>query len=542
MPKLKICISGRDFLVSLASIENSNPFNKGLLSKDSDYYDEEMKCLFFERNPDLFPMVLEYIRTGEVHLFGNFCGQVVQQELKFWGISEREIRICCWDRFRENDDKLTCFNVVKNALSWSQKLHEGSLLDGPREETRRKIRIFLQDPFSSVTAKLWASFMFMAICASVAIVCMETDEFFRSPALLTVPKINSNETNPKYKMYDTTDARLEIMIIDIALNAVFTVELLLWYMTFVNLRDCLMSFMTYVDFISISGTWMQYIIIFSYPRFRFVDDSIYFLFHLIDIMRLIRVFRLLKLAAFFKEFHVLLLTLKASVKELLLLCTLIFTWMTIFAVLIYIAELTEPNNFHSILKGFWWSVVTMTTVGYGDTHPESAPGYIVGCFCALCGLLCTGLPIPIIGNRFNQYYNSAQLVESLAQRSPNNVENSLNNADDNVEADDNTLVVNDNVHTADNVDTNDERDKTDIEGKEHDSNNNIIDIPKGPVFGDTSRIQVEHMCGVTSIENRNLYAESPICGNEDPGSLAVADNEEFNIAYTSITYTNLGYT
>lgn len=46
----------------------------------------------------------------------------------------------------------------------------------------------------------------------------------------------------------------------------------------------------------------------------------------------------------------------------------------------------------------------MTTVGYGDFHPGTAPGYVVGTLCALSGLILTSLPVAVIGGNFNRYW------------------------------------------------------------------------------------------------------------------------------------------
>ena len=51
-----------------------------------------------------------------------------------------------------------------------------------------------------------------------------------------------------------------------------------------------------------------------------------------------------------------------------------------------LARLVEPDVFTSIGLAYWWAVVTVTTVGYGDVVPESTGGRIVGTMLMLTGL------------------------------------------------------------------------------------------------------------------------------------------------------------
>ena len=85
----------------------------------------------------------------------------------------------------------------------------------------------------------------------------------------------------------------------------------------------------------------------------------------------------------------------------------------IFSTMIFFAEFNEEDTFHSIPMGFWWSIVTMTTVGYGDTFPKSAMGYLVGSLCAVAGMLATAMPIPVIANSFHLYYTYARIRRKL---------------------------------------------------------------------------------------------------------------------------------
>ena len=58
----------------------------------------------------------------------------------------------------------------------------------------------------------------------------------------------------------------------------------------------------------------------------------------------------------------------------------------------------DPHTkFKTIPESFWWAIVTMTTVGYGDMAPKTTTGKAFGAFCASCSLLILALPVSIIG-------------------------------------------------------------------------------------------------------------------------------------------------
>uniref|UniRef100_A0A7S1EY59 Ion transport domain-containing protein n=1 Tax=Noctiluca scintillans TaxID=2966 RepID=A0A7S1EY59_NOCSC len=61
-------------------------------------------------------------------------------------------------------------------------------------------------------------------------------------------------------------------------------------------------------------------------------------------------------------------------------------------------------DFESIPMTFWWSVVTMTTVGYGDRVPRTVPGRIVAMLTMLSGILLISLPVAIVGSKFQHAY------------------------------------------------------------------------------------------------------------------------------------------
>jgi len=61
-----------------------------------------------------------------------------------------------------------------------------------------------------------------------------------------------------------------------------------------------------------------------------------------------------------------------------------------------------PCNFRTIITTFWWAIVTMTTVGYGDVVPETPGGMVIASLTMICGIIVIALPISVLGNNFTQ--------------------------------------------------------------------------------------------------------------------------------------------
>ncbi len=117
--------------------------------------------------------------------------------------------------------------------------------------------------------------------------------------------------------------------------------------------------------------------------------------------RFVRILRLLKLSRYIRAmqvFHRVLLKKRMDllVTVIILLIVLIFT-----SCLMHLAERHEnPEDFGSIPAAMWWSIVTLTTVGYGDTTPTTIPGQILASVVAVLGIGMFALPTSILGAAF----------------------------------------------------------------------------------------------------------------------------------------------
>mmetsp|Transcript_16501 Transcript_16501/g.40855 ORF Transcript_16501/g.40855 Transcript_16501/m.40855 type:complete len:652 (+) Transcript_16501:367-2322(+) len=63
------------------------------------------------------------------------------------------------------------------------------------------------------------------------------------------------------------------------------------------------------------------------------------------------------------------------------------------------------KGFESIMHSLWWSLVTVSTVGYGDYTPQTDVGKYVGMAVMICGILILSLPVGIVGSKFHDAYN-----------------------------------------------------------------------------------------------------------------------------------------
>jgi len=124
------------------------------------------------------------------------------------------------------------------------------------------------------------------------------------------------------------------------------------------------------------------------------------------VLRLLRLLRLIALARFGRYSTALRTLLRALARrryELSLSVVLASLILLVAATGMYLLEAAhQPEAFGSIPRALWWSVATLTTVGYGDVYPVTALGRLFAGITAIAGIGLIALPAGILASAFSE--------------------------------------------------------------------------------------------------------------------------------------------
>ena len=119
-------------------------------------------------------------------------------------------------------------------------------------------------------------------------------------------------------------------------------------------------------------------------------------------LRVLRLARLLKISHYTSALEDLMSAIYSERKAFLAALYLLILALFLSSSLIYVAENeVQPDVFSSIPETMWWSIVTLTTVGYGDVSPVTAVGKLIGAATAMMGVCSIALLTGIIGAGFS---------------------------------------------------------------------------------------------------------------------------------------------
>ncbi|XP_017776953.1 PREDICTED: potassium voltage-gated channel protein Shal isoform X1 [Nicrophorus vespilloides] len=385
--KLLINVSGRRFETWRNTLEKYPDTLLGSNEREF-FYDEECKEYFFDRDPDIFRHILNYYRTGKLHYPKHECLTSYDEELAFFGILPDVIGDCCYedyrDRKRENAERLMDDKLSENGDHNLQQL----------TNIRQKMWRAFENPHTSTAALVFYYVTGFFIAVSVMANVVET-----VPCGIRPGKAGPLPCGERYKIV--------FFCLDTACVMIFTAEYLLRLFAAPSRYKFVRSVMSIIDVVAI----LPYYIGLGIKDNDDVSGAFVTL-------RVFRVFRIFKFSRHSQGLRILGYTLKSCASELGFLVFSLAMAIIIFATVMFYAEKNvRDTNFTSIPAAFWYTIVTMTTLGYGDMVPETIAGKIVGGVCSLSGVLVIALPVPVIVSNFSRIYHQNQRADKRkAQR------------------------------------------------------------------------------------------------------------------------------
>ncbi|XP_009944350.1 PREDICTED: potassium voltage-gated channel subfamily G member 2, partial [Leptosomus discolor] len=133
-------------------------------------------------------------------------------------------------------------------------------------------------------------------------------------------------------------------------------------------------------------------------------------------LRALRILYVMRLARHSLGLQTLGLTVRRCTREFGLLLLFLCVAMALFSPLVYLAEseLGAKQEFTSVPTSYWWAVISMTTVGYGDMVPRSIPGQVVALSSILSGILLMAFPVTSIFHTFSRSYSELKEQQQRA--------------------------------------------------------------------------------------------------------------------------------
>ena len=184
-------------------------------------------------------------------------------------------------------------------------------------------------------------------------------------------------------------------------TVLFSIEYVLRIICIKKPQKYVFSFFGIVDLLS---TLPKYLAVF------FVGSQYFTAFRA---LRLLRIFRILKLARFIGESNNLIKALRDSRAKIMVFVFFVIVISVILGTLMYIIE-GPANGFNSIPHSVYWTVVTLTTVGYGDISPQTPLGQSLATLIMIIGYGIIAVPTGIVSAQYAVGKNGDKDVDGRA--------------------------------------------------------------------------------------------------------------------------------
>ena len=362
--RIRINVSGQYFETRVGLLNQHPDTLLGNQRKRQKFYDRHRDEFFIDRHRPTFEAVFAYYQYGgRLKRPHNVPDDIFLEELDFYELEKEVI-----DEYKRNEGYV----------------HEDVVL--PTNKCMKRIWMLFEYPETSILAFIIAVVSVIMTITSIVLFCVETLPVFAMSHC--VKDEAPNFLDPFF-------------VIETVCTAWFTIEVIIRFIVCPCKIGFWKDFKNIVDVTAIIPYYVTFFNVISTMSCASAKSSASLAF--LRVIRLVRVFKLTKHSV---GLQVLILTFKASLEGLGLFLVALVVCLLVFSSAIYYAEFGgAQSQIHSIPDAFWWAIITMTTVGYGDKVPVGPFGKLIGAVCALVGVLTLAIPVPIITGNFNRFYS-----------------------------------------------------------------------------------------------------------------------------------------
>ncbi len=175
-----------------------------------------------------------------------------------------------------------------------------------------------------------------------------------------------------------------LVVLEWLFTAVFTVEYILRLLAVKRPSAYALSFFGIVDLLALLPTYLS---IFVFGTQAFI---------VVRALRLLRVFRVLKLGNYLDESQIITKSLVASQRKISVFLFAVLMIVLIIGAIMYLIEGATNEGFNSIPLSVYWAIVTLTTVGFGDITPQTSLGQFISAVVMIIGYAVIAVPTGIV--------------------------------------------------------------------------------------------------------------------------------------------------
>jgi voltage-gated potassium channel len=179
----------------------------------------------------------------------------------------------------------------------------------------------------------------------------------------------------------------ELFVAEISFTVLFTIEYVARLIAVQRPLAYARSALGIIDLLAIAPTWLSLI----FPGAQ--------MFLTVRVLRLLRIFRVLKHTEYLSEAGVITEALRASRRKISVFLFAVLALVVLIGSMMYVVE-GPQNGFVSIPASMYWAIVTLTTVGYGDLSPQTSFGKFLASMVMIIGYAIIAVPTGIVTSEF----------------------------------------------------------------------------------------------------------------------------------------------